>query len=154
DGGRGSRDAKAELQSPDSGDDDGVAAGVAHLAEEVTRIEVEGVDRAVTEVAHEQGIVEVAEALKGRPGHAPGRVELALTGEPGQQVPSSVENVDEPVSRPRDVVFLVGVLHGVGDVEMAVDGRDAERSEPGWDVGILERVREVNRSEVGVEDID
>src|SRR5947209_6957688 len=102
----GVRQSQAELQTPDAGDVDGCAAAVAHGAEESARVEVEGVHGAVAEVADQQGIVKLAEALERRPRHAPGRVELALADEPLQQVPLRVEDVDETVARPGDVVVL------------------------------------------------
>src|SRR5205085_11617360 len=80
------RQAEAELESPDSRDVDRGAGRVAYLAQEVARVEVECVDRAVAEVADEQGVVEFAEPLEGGPGHPPWRVELALAGEALEQV--------------------------------------------------------------------
>src|SRR5262249_55424920 len=119
--GGGTRDAQAELESPDPWDFDRLVVGIADRAKELPRVEVKRIDTAVTEVADKGRVVEIAEALEGCPGHPPRRVELALAGEPPQQVPIRVKNVNEPVSWPGNIVFLIGVLQSVGYVEMAVD---------------------------------
>ena len=132
----------------------GCAGLVAELAEEGAGREVVGVDRAVAEVADEQRVVELAVALQGGPGHPPGGVELALAGEPLEQVPLGVEDVDEAVARAGDVVVLGGVLLGVGDVEVAVDGLDAERGVAGRDARVGEGAGDDDGLEVRVEDVD
>src|SRR5207247_2284089 len=104
----------------------------------------EGVDRAVAEIADEERVVEVAEPLEGRPGHAPGRVELSAAGKALEQMPGGVEDVDESISRAGDVVLLVGVLLGVGHVEMTVDGRDAEGGKAGGNLRVLESAGRVD----------
>src|SRR5262249_24587700 len=148
------RDAQAELESPDPGDFDWLVVGIADRAKELARVEVECIDRAVAEVADKKRVVEVAEALEGRPGHPPWRVELALAGEPLQQISIRVENVDKPVSRSRYIILLIGVLLSIGHVQMAVDGRNAEGGVTGREVRIPETAGSGDRMEVRVEDVD
>ena len=69
--GRRSGQTQAELEPPDARDADRFAGGIADSAEERAGIEVESVDRSVAEVSDEQRVVEIAEALKGCPGHPP-----------------------------------------------------------------------------------
>src|SRR5205823_14617305 len=79
--GRGVSHAETELQRPDSWNVDRRVGGVADLTEEVARVEVERVDRAVTEVADKQSVVELRESLERGPCHPPRRVELAVASE-------------------------------------------------------------------------
>src|SRR5262249_20166495 len=74
--------------------------------------------------------------------------------EAAHEVPARVEDIDEPVARPLDVVLPVGVLLGVGDVELAAQILDVERGEAGRDGRVGEGAGEAGRGEGLVEDGD
>src|SRR5262249_32611323 len=116
-------------------------------------VEVEGVYRAVAEVADEQSVIELAETFEGRPGHPPRRIELALFCEPLQQISVRIEDIDEPVPRASDVVMLVLVLKGVSHVQVAIDGRDTEGRVAGGELRVFEHTLRPDGLEVGVEDV-
>jgi len=98
---------------------------------------VEGVDVAVAEVADQNVIAEVAEAV-GRLHNTPGRIERASGGESLHQCAVGGENIDETIAGPVDRVVLGGVLHGVGDIEEIANQLDVERCEAVGDAQIVE----------------
>src|SRR6202030_2229219 len=104
------------------------AAVLAQLAEELAGRGVEGVDPAVTEVPDQDVAAEGSEGGR-RQRHPPRGVEPALAGEPLQQVAVRREDVDEAVAGPGVVIELGRVLFGEGDVQVAADVVNPERSE-------------------------
>src|SRR5438445_11632017 len=81
----------------------------------------------------------------------PGRVELAATDEPPEQIAVRRELVDEAGPGTSGVVVLGGVLLREGDEEVAADVVDPERGESVRERWIGEAVGEV---EVTVEHVD
>src|SRR3954469_22664483 len=61
----------AELQGPESIDQDRHAAGIGELTQERARGEIEGVNSAIAEIADQKGVGKFAETSWGA-GHAPG----------------------------------------------------------------------------------
>ena len=89
-------------------------------------VRIVDVDVSVAEIADEQIVAEVAE-VGGRLHHAPGGVELALRHEALLQLAIGGVDVDEAEAGALDIVFGVGILLGIADVELAADIGDAER---------------------------
>src|SRR4029077_5089748 len=87
---------------------------------EVTGRAIVGIDAPVAEVADQDVAAEGAEGRR-RQGHSPGRVEPAFPDEPLEQVPIGTEDVNESVARTRQVVVLIRLLLGEGDVQIATD---------------------------------
>src|SRR6266700_4086479 len=71
---------------------------------------------------------EATETLGGK-GQAPGRVECTMRIETLEQVPTGVEDIDKAITWPCLVIMLARFLEGIGDIEIAVNVLDAERSE-------------------------
>src|SRR5262249_5640000 len=80
---------------------------------------VEGIDRAVAEVADQQRAAEYAESRVGSVGQTPWRVQRGLSGmardQSRERVGHRIEDVDEPVARASRVVVPLGILLGEGD---------------------------------------
>src|SRR5262249_41269255 len=83
------------------------------------------VDVAVAEVADEQIVAEVSE-VGSRLHHAPGSIELALADQPLLELTVCGVDIDEAESGALDVIFGVGILLGVANIELAADVGDAE----------------------------
>src|SRR5207245_1684856 len=105
--------AVAHPKTPQAVDLDRPAQAVAQLTREGTGRQVEAVDTAVAEVAHQQVIVEVSKGT-GRDSQTPGRVQRALRGKSPDQAAVQVEDVDVAFGQPFYVVMLVVVLLCVG----------------------------------------
>ena len=71
----------ANTKAPQPVDDDCLPLGVAHLVDKLASSRIVGVDVTVTEVSNQQLIAECPE-IRGREGHSPGRIELAMLNEP------------------------------------------------------------------------
>src|SRR5689334_2797287 len=110
-------------------------------------------DPAVTEIADQNVAAEGAEVERS-PRDSPWRVEVAARGEAADQMPVRIEDINEAVARPRDVVVLIRVLQGIGHDEVAVDVPDSEWREAGRDIRIGEFAVERCRREVAVEHVD
>ena len=111
----------------------------------------------IAEVPDQQRVAEIAEPGRSQD-HPPRRVQVALRHEPLLEVAAGVEHVDEPVPLASDIVFGIGVLLGVADIQFAVDRRDAERSVSRGQVRIGECAEpiltKVDLVELAVEDVD
>src|SRR5437764_8438338 len=103
-----------------------MAARIGDGSEEIAGVEVERVNSAIAEISDKQRIVELTEALKGRPSHSPRRVKLSLTREPLHKVSFRIENVDKPVARASDIVLFIVVLEGISHIKSGVDGCNTE----------------------------
>ena len=137
--------AVADLQRPQPVDLDGLAVGVVQVAQGGAGRGVEGVDAAVAEVAHQQVAAEGPEARR-RQRQAPRRVERAARDQallPAGQARRAVqvEHVDEAVALAGHVVVLVGVLLGVGDIDLAAQDLHVERGVALGEVRVGERAR-------------
>ena len=71
----------ANTKAPQPVDDDCLPMGVAHLADKLAGSRIVGVDVTVTEVSNQQLIDQCPEA-RGREGHAPRKIKLAMLNEP------------------------------------------------------------------------
>src|ERR1700676_324672 len=88
------RAAIAECDAPETVDHEDLAVGRSQLSEKCTACGIEGVDRAVAEIANQKAIAEVSE-IRRRDRHAPRRVECAACRDPLQQMPVGIERVDD-----------------------------------------------------------
>src|SRR6266566_8441163 len=118
----------AKAQCPQAVDSNWIAFLVFELAAEATSVKFVGIDAAVTEIANQQVLAEATETLGGK-GQAPGRVECTMRNETLEQVPTGVEDIDKAITWPCLVIMLARFLEGIGDIEIAVNVLDAERSE-------------------------
>src|SRR5437660_3177373 len=100
---------------------DRIVADVADRAEESARVEIEDVNQAISEIPDEQTVAEAPKSFERRPCHAPGRIERAVACEASDECSVGLEDVDETVSVPGDIVFLVLVLLRLRDVLPGVD---------------------------------
>ena len=126
------------MQRPDSWNHDGSSARVSDPAEKCPRIEVESVDRSIAKIADEQSIVEIAEAFEGRPGHPPRRIEDTFAGESLEQISLSIEDVDETIARPGDIICFGAVPLGVSHINVTVNCRDPEWTKTRRNFGVDE----------------
>src|SRR5262249_3651047 len=131
------RRAVAEREAPDILNHERMARAFAQSTELLAAGWVEGVDAAVAEVADQQVAAEGSKARR-REHHAPRRVEVAARDEAAVEVTVGLEDVDKAVARAGLVIVGVGVLLGVADVELAVDGSDPERRVALRQAGIVE----------------
>ncbi len=116
-----------KAQCPQVVNRNGIVCLVSELTEKLASIQIIRIDATIAEIADQQGITEQAK-ISGGEGQAPGRVEPAVQNEALDQISAGVEDVDKPMGRTRHVVVLGRVLQGKGDVEIAINGLDAERS--------------------------
>src|SRR5436190_12901861 len=144
--------AVAELQGPEAVDLELGAHLALERAEELAALRVEGVDLPVAEVADEQVTARGAEALR-RLHDSPRGIERAARGEPAQQVPPLVEDVDEAVVGARDVVLGVRVLLRVADHDVAADRLDPERRVAVRELAVPERAVVADPVELPVPDV-
>ena len=139
--------AVADLQRPQPVDLNRLAVGVLQLAQEVAGGGVEGVDAAVAEVAHSSRVAgarppKLAGAMASPHGESSGAARDQAHLAAGQARRAvQVEDVDEAVAGPGHVVVLVGVLLGVGDVDLAAEDLDVERGVALGQVRVGERAR-------------
>ena len=101
---------------------------VLELAEEGTAPRIEGSDAPIAEIADEHVVAELPEPF-GDQSQAPRRGDRTMRSEAPVEVPSGVEDIDEPIARTSDVVMMDSVLQGKGDVKVASDVLDAEEGE-------------------------
>src|SRR6266849_4371429 len=127
----------AEGQSPKAVNGDGIALTTAKLTVERVALELEASAVTVAEIAHEQVAGELSEVVWSQR-QDPGRVERAARGKPLKEATVEVEDIDKAAAWALDVVVSLGVLHGKGDIQLAIDVPNAERSET--------RVRRVRRN--------
>src|SRR5215470_12907680 len=108
-------------------------------------------DVAVAKIADQQVVSEFAEA-RWSERQPPGRVEDAVCGE--TRLPRAVgcKHVDEAVPGTTDVIVLLVVLQSKGDVEIAFNVFNPERSVAQRDRGIGEGLCEVERRVVHLYD--
>src|SRR4030095_11815239 len=94
---------------------------------------IEGIDATVTKIANQHVSAERAEVGRCQ-GQPPGGVERPLRREASDQVPIGVEDIDEPITSTSHIIVMDRVLQGKGDIEMIVNGLDAERRKTlgGW----------------------
>src|SRR5262249_26624687 len=148
------RHAQAEHKRPESGDLDGVACRVGNGAQEVTGVEIEGIDRAIAEVSYKKRVGESSESLEGSPCHSPGGIELPLGHETLIQPPGGIEDIDEAVARSFDVILLVRILQRVRDIDLSVERGDAERRVSSRKLGVLKHGPVANERPVRIVDFD
>jgi len=88
--------------------------------------------------AGKEGACPVAEYAEVKWGtrQSPGRVQSPLGGKTAQPNSVEIEDVDESVSRPGDVVVLQRVLLRERDDELAADVANTERRKTGGNVGV------------------
>src|SRR4051812_10908179 len=98
--------AGAESQAPEALDDDGLAVGALHEADEVASAGAEGGNFSVAEVADQYVAAEDAERSR-RLGDGPRGVERAARSQSLHQIASGGIDVDKPIADAGDVV--VGV---------------------------------------------
>src|SRR5260370_17566000 len=84
--------AVANLEGPQSVDDDRLGIGVAHLAQRLPAHKIEGVDIAVAEISDPQRAPQVTEISR-RDCHTPRRVELAMVSKSPGELTTEVEPV-------------------------------------------------------------
>src|SRR5262249_20404074 len=87
------------------------------------------------------------------PCHSPRRVERALAGEAFYQHTVGVKDVNEAAPGAGGVILLLGVLLRVSDVQLAVDGRNAEGREARRQMLVSEHASRADRLELRVEHI-
>src|SRR4029453_5653340 len=152
--GRSAGDAVAKAQRPQALDLDRAAILVPQAATERPGLGVVGVDAAVAEVSHQQVAAEATEP-GGRGLHqAPGGVEVAAAEPAPQQVAAGAVDVHEAPARAGDLVFAVGVLLGVGDIQPPAELLDVEGCIAAWQLAVVESARQVDPVELLVEDVD
>jgi hypothetical protein len=103
----------ANTNAPQPVDDDCLPVGVARLVDKLAGSRIVGVDGTVTEVSNQQLICQCPET-RGRYGHAPGRIELAVLNESVKRPTIEIEGVDYSVADSCDVVVFLSILHGIG----------------------------------------
>src|SRR5260370_2921410 len=118
----------AEGQSPKAINGDGMALTTAKLTVERVAFELEASDVTVAESAHEQVAGKLSEVMWSQR-QAPRRVERASRGEPLEEATVEVKDINKAASWALDVVVSLGVLHGKGDIQLAIDVPNAEGSE-------------------------
>src|SRR5207302_10931173 len=109
-----------EAQSPQPGDGERVAIGVADLATELAACGIISIDLAAAEVADQDVAAKSAESRWGQR-HCPRRVELAPAREPLQSHAIRGELVDEPIAWPGGIVMLERVLLRERHEQIAAD---------------------------------
>src|SRR5919109_645970 len=122
-------DAVAEADPPQAIDGEQPPVRTPQPPEETAGREVEGIDPPIAEVAHEQAITEAAEVRRGQR-EAPGRIQRAAGCEALDKAPVGIEDVDQAKPFARHVIFLVLILLGISDVEIAIEVADAKRGKP------------------------
>ena len=110
-------------------------------------------DPAIAEVADQNPGAKRSEVQR-RPRNPPRRVERAARRKASDQIAISVENVDEPVSRPLHIVVLQFVLLCVRHEQIAINERNAERRITGRHCWVGKRSCKLYRQEAGVKHID
>ena len=145
----------AEPQCPETVNRDPLAIGTSELAVEVEVITLLPIciDTAITKVAHKQIIAEAAEIRRGED-QPPGRVELTVRSHALEEVAVGIEDINEAVALACDVIVLVGILFGIGDIEVAVQVLDVEGGKSGGDTWVREGPGEAGRLKVLVEHVD
>src|SRR5713101_8279802 len=118
----------AEGQSPKAVNGDGIALTTAKLTVERVALELEASDATVAEIAHQQVARKLPEVMRGKR-QAPGRVERAARSKPLEEATVEVEDINKAAPWPLDVVVSLSVLHGEGDIQLAIDVLNAEGSE-------------------------
>src|SRR5262249_26402421 len=138
-------------ESPQSIDGHRLSQGVFQRTFGNAAREIERVDAAVAKITDQQAVSECAEA-RWSERQPPGRVEDAVCGE--TRLPRAVgcKHVDEAVPGTTDVIVLLVVLQSKGDVEIAFNVFNPERSVAQRDRGIGEGLCEVERRVVHLYD--
>src|SRR5262249_46312161 len=109
-----------------------IAIAISEWAEGGTGDGIEGINASIAEIANQQIIAELAE-IGGSQGQAPGRIERKTRNETLRQGPVGVEDIDEPIACAFYVIMMGRVLQGKGDIELVINGLDAEGSKTlGW----------------------
>src|SRR5437773_3946082 len=145
--------AVSEDQPPESGNYQWPAAWLEHLPEKRSRADVEGIDTAIAEVSGQQSATKLTEVRRSY-GHAPRRIQCSLRSEPPYQHAAGIEHIDEPIPWSSHVIVHVGVLLGIGNVQLSPDILNVEWSETRGDAGVLECGRRNDRCEIRVEHIN
>src|SRR5438105_8327613 len=152
------RSAVAELQRPQAVDPErrprgGVElAALLRLALALRAREVEGVDRAVAEVADEQVAAERPEACRGQR-ETPRRVQAPARGDPPEQRARGVVRIDEAMASAGHVIVRGGVLQRVRHIDRPPDALDAKWRVPGGKARVSERAGDVDGDESAVEHV-
>src|SRR5204862_6080785 len=84
----------------------------------------------------------------------PGSVELAVGRNSTKEVARKVERIDEAAALADDLVFAVGVLLCICDVDLSTEGGDVERRIAGWQAGIGERAGQARHLPVRIDHVD
>ena len=111
------------------------------------RDRVEGIDRAVPEVADQEVIAEGAEIGRAQ-SQSPGRVERAVGNEALHEVAVRVVHIYKAIARSCHIIMFRRILLSVGDIKAAPEVLDIERGETRRYVGVREVTGEGLRSKV------
>ncbi len=117
----------AESQCPQPVNGYGLVLWVPEMIEELARLRAEDIDLPIAEVADQDVVAKLAE-VKGRLDYAPRRIEEAVRSKAPDQMSVGIEDVHEAETLAMHRVMLGRILLGIGDEEIAVDARNAERS--------------------------
>src|SRR5262249_52301785 len=107
----------AELDTPETVDDQRLSIRRLQLSLEFSGLRIERVDRPVAEIADENVIAELSEALR-RERDSPRRVEVLLAVQARQQDAIGIENTDKTEPGSVRLIIVVRLCFRPGDVEV------------------------------------
>ena len=110
----------AEGQGPNSVDEYSGVVGIEDEADEFLGEAVEGGNPAAAEIAHEDGVAELAEVARS-PDDSPGSVEPVAVFEATLELTGGTEDIDETEAGATDGVVAGTILLSVGDEQAAAD---------------------------------
>src|SRR6266404_5714869 len=142
-----------ECDRPESIDGNDLAIISVKLAEETAGGSIEGVDRAISEVADQYRISEGSE-FSGRNRDSPRRIQRSARGDPPDEIAVGIEYVYESITGTGHIVMLRGVLQSKGDVEFPAQVGDIEGRVACGKIGVGERPSQRDLGEATIVNVD